>query len=60
MSDDTAERIARVDASLAKQLQASMGENARLKNRLRELHDNPATPSATAKAIDAILKGDTE
>jgi hypothetical protein len=58
MSDDIAERIARVDASLAKQLRDSMERNARLKNRLLALCSNPATPSATAKAISEILRGD--
>jgi hypothetical protein len=58
LSDVTADRLARVDASLPRQLQASMERNARLKSRLRELCSNPTTPSATAKAIELILRED--
>jgi hypothetical protein len=56
MSDHLADHLARVDDSLAKQLQASMERNARMKSELRALQDNPSTPSGTAKAIAQILK----
>jgi hypothetical protein len=56
MSDHLADRLARVDVSLAKQLQASMEFNARMTTALRALQDNPSTPSGTAKAIAQILK----
>jgi hypothetical protein len=56
MSDQLADRLARVDVSLAKQLRASMELNARMKSKLRALQDNPSTPSGTAKAIAQILR----
>ncbi len=56
MSDGAADRIARVDASLAKQLRDSMERNARMKTALRALQDNPSTPSGTATAIAQILR----
>ena len=56
MNDGAADRIARVDASLAKQLRDSMERNARMKTALRILHDNPSTSDVTAKAIEQILR----
>jgi hypothetical protein len=51
-----AERLARVDASLAKQLQASIERNARMKTALHILCDDPSTSRATAASIARILR----
>jgi hypothetical protein len=56
MNDESAERLARVDVSLAKQLQASIERNARMTSRLRGLYGSPSTSAETVAAIEQILR----
>ena len=56
MSDPTA-RLERVDASLAKQLRASMQRNACLVTSLHMLREDSKTPPWISEAIRKILIG---
>lgn len=54
--NDQEERTARVDISIAKQLQRSMELNARMKNRLRRMADCWDCPTAVKAVAEDILK----
>jgi hypothetical protein len=57
MSDETRERLARIDASLAKQLRRSMERNALMAGALHMLRDDSRTPPWVSGEIWKILIG---
>lgn len=52
---ETAERVARVDASIARQLRDSMEANARMCNRLGQMVAQKGCPPSIIGAIAAII-----